>query len=170
VRFDADQRFPGLDPDVVARAFADPALYAGYPAGPKLAAPEVVAHEVGGGHDDPDVVDLQLRYRFVGDLSSAVRAIVDPSRLSWVERSRHELARRTATFVLHPDHYADRLRCSGTVEVTPDGAGARRVVMGELKVRAPLVAGTVERTIVGDLEAHLRDEVAIVTAFLASPR
>jgi hypothetical protein len=170
VRFTADQHFPGLDPDVVARAFADPALYADYPAGPKLAAPEVVGHEVGGGRDDPQVIDLRLRYRFIGDLSTTVRAVVDPARLSWVEQSRHELARRTASFVLQPDHYADRLRCSGTVEVRPDGDGTRRVVTGDLKVRVALVAGTVERTIVADLEAHLRDEVAIVEAFLRDRR
>ena len=168
MRFSAEQRFPGADPDAVARAFADPALYAGYPGGDKLAAPEVVAHEVGG--PGGDVVDLELRYRFVGDLSSAVRAVVDPARLSWVEQSRHDLARRTATFVLRPDHYADRLRCSGTVEVVPDGDGARRIVLGELKVRVALVAGTVERTLVADLQAHLRDEVAVVEAHLARRR
>jgi hypothetical protein len=168
VRFTVDQRFPGLDPDLVARAFADPAHSADYPGGPKLAAPELVAREVGGGHDDPDIVDLQVRYRFVGDLSSAVRAVVDPSRLSWVERSRHELARRTTTFVLHPDHYADRLRCAGSVEVVADGEGARRVVVGELKVRVAFMAGTVERTIVADLQDHLQAEVAVVQAFLAA--
>ena len=167
MRFTAEQRFPRTDPDAVARAFADPALYASYPAGDKLAAPEVVAHEVGGGHGDPGVVDLQLRYRFVGELSSAVRAVVDPARLSWIEQSRHDLARRTTTFTLRPDHYADRLRCSGSVEVVADGDGARRIILGDLKVRVALLAGSVERTIVSDLQAHLHQEVAVVEAFLA---
>jgi hypothetical protein len=41
-------------------------------------------------------------------------------------------------------------------------------VEGELKVRAPLVAGTVERAIASGLQDHLRDEVGFVTAFLAA--
>jgi hypothetical protein len=162
VRFTADQRFARADADQVARAFADPALYEVYPAGPRLAAPEVVRHQVHG-----DVVEQDLRYRFVGDLSAAVRAVVDPSRLSWVQRSRHDLAARRTTYELLPDHYADRLRCAGAVSVEPDGEGCRRLVTGDLKVRVALVAGTVERTLVGDLQDHLRAEVAIVEAFLA---
>lgn len=161
MRFTAEQRFPDASPDEVAAAFADPRLYEDYPAGDRLASPEVVGHDVDG-----DIVELQLRYRFTGDLSSAVRAVVDPARLSWVERTRHDLAGRTASFALHPDHYADRLRCSGSVQVVPDGAGARRIVAGDLKVKVALVGGTVERTLVADLQAHLRAETAIVEAFL----
>lgn len=163
MRFTADQRF-ATDADAVARAFADPALFSDYPAGPKLAAPEVVAHEADG-----QVVRLQVRYRFCGELSSAVRAVVDPARLSWVEHSTHDLAARTTTYVLRPDHYADRLKCEGTVRIEPDGAGAKRVLHGDLRIRALLVAGTVERTLVHDLQDHLRGEVAVVEAFLASP-
>jgi hypothetical protein len=162
VRFTAEQRFTLADADAVARAFADPELFTGYPAGPRLAAPEIVSHRAEG-----DIVEQELRYRFTGDLSAAVRAVVDPTRLSWVERSRHDLAARTTTFELRPDHYADRLRCSGTVTVQPEGEGCRRTVLGDLKVRVALVAGTVERTLVGDLQDHLRAEVAIVEAFLA---
>jgi hypothetical protein len=165
VKFTADQRFADATPDEVARAFADPELFAHYPAGPRLAAPELVAHQVQG-----DTVLLQIRYRFCGELSAAVRAVVDPDRLSWVEHSTHDLAARTTTYVLRPDHYADRLKCEGTVRVEPDCAGAKRVLHGDLRVRALLVAGTVERTLVTDLQDHLRSEVAVVEAFLALPR
>ncbi len=161
MRFTAEQRFPRSSPQQVADAFADPALYLGYPTGDRLAAPEVVGHQVDG-----DRVELRLQYRFIGDLSSAVRAVVDPARLTWVERTAHDLGSRTASFVLHPDHYADRLRCSGTVQVVADGAGARRLISGDLKVKVVLVGGTVERTLVTDLQDHLRHETAIVEAFL----
>lgn len=162
MKFVADQRFASGSPDEIARAFADPALFAHYPAGPRLAAPELVAHEADG-----DVVRLQLRYRFCGDLSPAVRAVIDPDRLSWVEHSTHDLTAHTTTYVLRPDHYADRLQCEGTVRVEADGSGAKRVLHGDLRVRALLVAGTVERTLVNDLQDHLRSEVAVVEAFLA---
>jgi hypothetical protein len=162
MHFTVEQR-SRAEPDAVAAAYADPDLYAVLPATEKLARPEVVHHEVDG-----ELVVLEVRYRFQGDLSSAVRAVLDPSRLTWVERTTHDLARRTTTFALRPDHYPDRLRSEGTlrVEAGPDG-GSRRVGDGELKVRAPLVAGTVERTLVGDLRHHLEAEARSVDAYLA---
>ena len=46
--------------------------------------------------------------------------------------------------------------------------GSRRTGTAEIKVRAPLVGGTVERTLVGDLQAHLAAEVAVVEAYVAA--
>ena len=48
---------------------------------------------------------------------AAVTAVVDPHRLTWVEHS--ELDRRThrSEFRIAPDHYADRLRCSGAIDL-----------------------------------------------------
>ena len=162
MRFAIDQRFTS-PADAVARAFTDPALYETLPDGPKLARPEVVAHEVTG-----DRVLLQIRYRFRGELSSAVRAVLDPDRLTWVEHSTHDLAAGSTTFVLRPDHYPDRLRCEGAYRVEATDGASRRHGSGELKVRAPLVGGTVERTLVADLQAHLASEVALVDAFIAA--
>ena len=161
MRFSIDQRFL-TDPDAVARAYADPGLYASHPDGPKLARPEVVSH-----HADGDRVLLQVRYRFQGELSPAARALLDPARLTWVEHSTHDLSTRTTTFVLRPDHYADRFRCEGSLQVEAADGGSRRRGTGEIKVRAPLVASTVERTLVGDLQAHLAAEVPVVEAFVA---
>ena len=161
MRFTIEQRF-STPPDAVAAAYTDPDLYAAHADGPKLARPEVVAHRVEG-----DKVLLQVRYRFRGDLSSAARAVLDPERLTWVEHSTHDLATRTTTFVLKPDHYGDRFRCNGSLRIEPLDGGSRRHGNGEIKVRAPLVGGTVERTLVGDLQSHLAAEVAVVDAFVA---
>jgi hypothetical protein len=161
VRFTIDQRFTA-PPDAVAAAYTDPELYAAHPDGPKLARPEVVDHRVEG-----DRVLLQVRYRFRGELSAAARAVLDPARLTWVEHSTHDLATRTTTFVLRPDHYADRFRCEGALRVDAVDGGSRRHGTAEIKVRAPLVGSTVERTLVGDLQAHLAAEVAVVDAFVA---
>lgn len=161
MRFTIDQRF-ATDPDAVARAYADPDLYAAHPDGPKLARPEVVAHQADG-----DRVLLQVRYRFQGELSSAARAVLDPARLTWVEHSTHDLSNRTTTFVLRPDHYADRFRCEGSLRIEATDGGSRRHGTGDIKVRAPLVGSTVERTLVGDLQSHLAAEVPVVEAFVA---
>jgi hypothetical protein len=159
VKFSIEQRYV-VDPDAVARAYSDPDFYARQEDGPKLARPEVVAHQADG-----DRVLLQVRYRFRGELSAAARAVLDPARLSWVEHSTHDLAAHTTTFVLRPDHYADRFSCTGSLRIDAIDGGSRRHGTGDLKVRAPLVGGTVERTLIADLQSHLAAEVAGVDAF-----
>src|SRR6187402_2203274 len=118
MRFTIEQRFDA-SVDAVARAYADPELYGSFVGMRKLSPPEVLRHEVDG-----DVVELDVRYFFAGELSPAVRAVIDPDRLSWVERSRHDLGRRRTEFTMLPDHYRDRFRCQGTYRFEPDGEAA----------------------------------------------
>ncbi len=148
--------------DAVAAAYAGTELYAAMTGTSRISPPEAVDRVERDG-----LVTLRLRYRFVGDLSPAVTAVVDPARLSWVEESVHDRAGRSVAVTLHPDHYTDRLRCTATVRYEPDGDGTRRRVEGDLRVKAFLVAGAVERAIVSGLEEHLAAEVAVVEAHLA---
>lgn len=150
------------DIDAVARAYASPDLYPQLTGLPKLGTPQVLDHRVDG-----DRVELQVRYRFVGGLSPAVTAVIDPRRLSWVEHSAHDLARHTVTYRLVPDHYPDRLQSSGSCAIEPAGDGSTRTVTGRLKVKALVVGGAVERAIVSGLREHLVDEVAVVDRFVA---
>lgn len=162
MRFTIEQHF-SASVDDVARAYADPDLYVALQGLPKLSQPDVLRHEVQG-----EVVTLEVRYGFAGDLSAAVTAVVDPARLSWVERSVHDLAAHETSFRMLPDHYADRLRCSGTYRFDAVADGTRRHGHGDLRVKAFLVAGAVEGAIVSGLEEHLVDEVPIVDAFVAA--
>jgi hypothetical protein len=60
-----------------------------------------------------------------------------------------------------PDYYPDRLQASGTYRFDegPDGPASTLVrVEGDLKVRVPLVGGTVERVIVSGLRSYIEDE------------
>lgn len=161
MKFRIQQRFTGT-PDDVARAYADPDLYVALQQLPKPSKPDVVSHAVDG-----DVVTLEVRYRFAGELSSAARAVIDPNRLTWVERSIHDLSARVTTFTMLPDHYADRFRCSGTYRFEAAEPGTLRHGDGDLRVKVLLVAGPVEGAIVSGLKEHLIDEVAIVNSFVA---
>ncbi len=147
----------------VARAYADPDLYAAFAALPRAGRPEVV-----GERGEGDVVELQVRWFFAGELSSAAKRVIDPAKLSWVEVSRHDLAALRTTFRMVADHYADRFSCAGEYRFAPGpgGAGTLRTVEGELKVKAPLVGRAVEGAIVSGLEEQLAGEVDAVRAFL----
>jgi hypothetical protein len=163
MRFHFEQRFAAAVDDV-ARAFADPAFYETLGDLSKLGRPELLSAEA-----DDDRATLRIRYRFTGNLSAAVRAAIDPARLTWVEESEHDLAAHTATFRMVADHYADRFEASGSYRFEPDGrAGARRVTDGEVRIRFPLVGGKVEGAIVSGIGEHLEAEVALIESYLAS--
>ena len=154
----------GAEPDVVAAAYADPALYAAFADLPRAGRPEVVRHEADG-----DVVRLDVRWRFTADLSAAARAVIDPDRLSWVERATHDLASRSVTFEMVADHYRDRFSCTGGYEFHAEGDGrTTRRSRGDLRVKALLVGGAVEGAIVDGLKEQLRAEVPLVERFVKS--
>lgn len=157
MRFQLQQRMEA-PVDAVATAFADPAFYETLDALPNLSRPEVLGHEATASG-----VRLEVRYRFTGELSAAVRAVVDPHKLSWIEEANHDLAARTVTFRMLADHYADRFRCSGSYRFEALGPDAtRRSCSGDIEIRMPLVGRRVENAIVSGLKEHLDDEVALV--------
>jgi len=149
------------DADSVNEAYADPDLYPTLVGLPKLGGIEVLAA------DGPPVHHLEVRFRFTGELPTAVTAVVDPDRLSWVQESVHDHTARSARFRLVPDYYPERLRCRGRFEVIESGSGAKRTISGELQVRASLLAGRVEKAIISGLEEYLRAEAPAVDRWIA---
>lgn len=159
---DAEQRY-SHDAARVAAAFADPELYASFDGLPKVSAPEVLRHEVHGNQ-----VELDIRYRLQVDLPAPARAVLDADKLTWVERSVHDLGARRVLVTIDPDHYADRLEAGGRYSFTDLATGGCvRRIETVVAVRAPLVARAVERAIATGLREHAADEVAVVEAFLA---
>jgi len=161
LRFTLEQQF-SAPLAAVEGAFSDPNLLAELATLPELGRPELLAHT-----DDGDTVLQQVRYAFVGDLPPAVTAVVDPQRLTWVEHTGLDRRTHRSVYRIRPDHYPDRLSCSGTVVLDPtDDGGTRRVIEGELRVHFPLVGGKVERAIVSGLRAHASAEARVVQAWL----
>jgi hypothetical protein len=156
VEFTIDQRFPA-PPDEVIAAYIDPKLYDRMVGLSRVEAPSVLDVTRRG-----DVVVVRTRFRFIADLPGAARAVIDPDRLTWIDESTYDLVAHTSVTRLLPDHYPDRLTASATSRFDPDPAGTVRRVSGELRVRAPLVAGRVERAIVDGLREHLADEGRVV--------
>jgi Protein of unknown function (DUF2505) len=161
MRFEIEQEIAG-PPDAVARVYTEKRFYELLGELPKLGKPEVLERRADG-----PVVHLAVRFRFAGNLSSAVTRVIDPAKLTWIEESDHDLPDLTVSFRMNPDHYADRFRAAGSSRYEAAGDGVtRRVTEGELTVRAPLVGRAVEGAIVSGLRDHLAAEVAVVERLL----
>ena len=167
MRFEIEQEIAG-PVDAVARIYSEPRFYELLGEMPKLGKPEVLERR-----EDGEVVHLAVRFRFTGNLSPAVTAVIDPAKLTWVEASVHDLPAHRVTFRMNPDHYPDRLRSQGTVDYASGGDGVtRRVTVGELAVKVPLllgggrVAALVEDAIISGLRDHLAAEIDVVERLL----
>ncbi len=139
-------------------AYGSPAFYEGRPARDDIAVRELVRHEAAG-----DRILVEVRFAFTGSVSSAVRAVVDPGKMSWITRTEILPAEARSSWVVLPDHYPDRLSASGTYrfEERKEGPGSTDVeAEGDLKVRVPIVGRSVERVIVSGLRDYIADEVA----------
>jgi hypothetical protein len=142
----------------VAAAFLDPAFYEALEVMPNLGQPEVLGRTEADGR-----VDLRVRYAFTGDLPSAARRVLDPSKLTWVVESRVDVGTHHTDFRMLPDHYANRLECHGTYDLVPEGDHATVQRMeGDLIVHYPVVGRLAERGIVLGLKEHMGQEAIAV--------
>jgi hypothetical protein len=149
--------------DAVARALVDASFVAATAELPKIGGAELLDQQ-----RDDNRVRQRIRYRFTGELSAAVTAVVNRDRLTWVDEAEHDLTTFRSEHRILPDHYADRLQATYATELSPDGDAerSRMVVTGTVKVRMPLVGGRVERAIVSGLEEHAAAEAELLGRWL----
>lgn len=162
MHFRLEQRFDA-PLEAVESAFVDPDLLAHLSGMADLGHPELLERVV-----DRHTVRQRVQYRFTGELTPAIAAVLDRDRLTWVEES--ELDRRThcQTFRIVPDNYADRLRCSGTVTLVETDGATLRVAEADLDVRFPFVGHTVARTIVAGLVENAATQERAVAGWLSA--
>ena len=160
VQFSCEQTYRHAVEDVLD-AYADPAMYPALPELPKIGEPEILEHRRAG-----DLVHLDIRYAYTGDLPAAALTMIDPARLTWVQSTTVDLAAHTTTIALLPDHYPDRLRCVGTFHFSASAAGTIRRVEGDLDVKVMVVGGQVARALVSGLEEFLVAEASAVDTWI----
>lgn len=129
---------------------------------PKIGSVEVLAQS-----RDGDTVRQRVRYLFTAELSGAVRRVVDPDKLTWVEVSSSDLVVHTASYRIEPDNYANLLEGAYDATIAANGGGTRRVATGQLKVHVPLVGGKVEKAIVDGLQENSDAQAELLTAWVA---
>ena len=164
-----------VTPDAAVAAYGNPAFYENRAPSGDISLVEVVSHE-----DRGDQARIEVRYKFTGSVSSAVRAVIDPAKISWVTRTDIDKAERRSSFVVLPDYYPDRLDCKGTFTFGEAGSPAAPpadapaadaaviTIAGDLSVHVFLVGRTVEQLIVTGLRKYLEAEVATLPDFIAS--
>jgi Protein of unknown function (DUF2505) len=154
--FDASVAVP---PARAVAAYGVPEFYEGRPVRDDIAMLGVVRHEDAG-----DRVRIDVHYAFAGSVSTAVRAVIDPTKLSWVTRTVIFPGELRSSWEVVPDHYPGRLTSAGSHRFAPADGGSVTVVSvdGELRVHVPIVGRSVERVIVSDLRAYVADEVATI--------
>ena len=165
MKFRLEQRFPAPVDDV-EDAYVDADLFAHLHRQADLGRPELLDRTDEGG-----TVRLRVRYAFTGELGPPLSSLVEPARITWVEESTLDRSTHRTEFHIVADHYPDRLRCSGTVELCDDGAGGTlRVAEGRLEVKIPFVGGKVERAVVDSLTDQAATQARVVGEWLVSRR
>jgi len=162
VKFEIVQELAAT-PDAVDGALVDPAFLVRMAELPKLGSADVVSQA-----RDGDVVRQDVRYLFQAELSSAVTRVVDPKKLTWVERSVCDLATHRTQCEIRPDNYGGMLSGRYDAVIVATDHGARRTLTGELKVKMPFVGGKVERAIVGGLEENAAAQTTLIQDFLGA--
>ena len=160
MRFEIVQELAAT-PDEVDGALVDPAFLVRMAELPKLGSAEVVTQA-----RDGEVMRQDVRYLFQAELSSAVTRVVDPKKLTWVERSVCDLAAHRTQCEIRPDNYGGMLSGRYDAVIVATDEGARRTLTGELKVKMPFVGGKVERAIVGGLEENAAAQTQLIQDFL----
>jgi hypothetical protein len=161
VDFRIEQRISAPVADVEA-ALLDPDFIARLDRLPKIGQAKLLAQE-----KDGDSVEQEVHYVFTGELSAAVRAVIDPRKISWILESRFDLKQHHSTWRILPDHYGERLSGAGSSRLVAEGDATRRLTEGEVNVHMALVGGRVERAIVSGLKEHAEAEVVELERFLS---
>ena len=146
-----------VPPAQAIAAYGSPDFYADRPANDDIAVLEVVRHDERGDH-----TLIEVRFAFTGSVSSAVRRVIDPTKMSWITRTEVRPAEARTHWTVLPDHYPDRLSASGSYRFEPGDEGTVVTVHGDLKVHMPIVGRSVERVIVSGLARYIEDEVASI--------
>jgi hypothetical protein len=151
-----------LPPAQVMAAYGSVDFYEGRSTRDDIAVLGVVDHEVGPGAR----VVMEVHYAFQGSVTSAVRAVVDPAKLSWITRTEIHPDENRAVWEILPDYYPDRLSSGGVYRFEPTSSTTSVVVEGDLKVHVPIVGRSVERVIVSGLRRYIEAEVASIPDFV----
>ncbi len=101
------------------------------------------------------------------DLPGFMAKALGAKRLSYVLEERYPEGSRVMRWNVTPTVVADKVECSGTFEVRPDGAGCERLVKGRIKVNIRFIGGKIEDAIGAELRASYKRSADFAQSWLA---
>lgn len=122
--------------------------------------------------DDGSVAVLVMRFKFIAPLSSAVTAVIDPDKITWVQTHTIDRSSGTELIAFAPDHYEKMLDFKGGhakyEEVSP--GRTRRTLQGTFGIKGIpfFVRGAVEGAIASGLEEYYGEEASQFQGFLST--
>lgn len=153
--------------DAIEETLVDPRFLETLATLPKLGQPVLLEQR-----READEVWQRVRYAFNGELSSAVKAVIDPAKLTWVEESTQDRRSHITSVLIRPDYYVSMFDSSGTITLVPDGSDdiTVRTATGIVTVRFPIFGPRVESAIVAGLHEHAALEAEVLENWVASNR
>ena len=132
--------------------------------------PSLVEMEVLEVREEGTKIHRRVRYRPAPLIKKIGPKTVEPHWMEWVEESEGTRSPLVLEYRNIPrvDSVAKLLRNSGTMEIRKDGAGTRRIISGELRVRFPLLGRIAEKVIYGQAKGLLDEEAAAMRTILAA--
>lgn len=151
---------------LVEQAFVDPTFYDALGELGAIEPPSML--ECRPDETDEALVHLAVHYTFGAKLNAAARAVLDPAKLGWTDRSVLDKRAHEVRFEMVPDHYGDRFRCKGRYRFVEHGPSTTHQVMeGTLEINYPVVGALAERAIYLGLKENLAAEAAILSRWAA---
>jgi len=157
VEFTIDQSISGPLADVEEALFDEEFVAA------SSALPRVADCELRNVQRSGDRIRAEVYRRFDAPLNAAVRRVIDPAKLTWVEQIDYDTARHRGRHTIVPDNYADRVHAEYRTRLAPSTAGTRRVTSGTMTVNARFVGGKIEQAIVSGLEEYAVGEARLLS-------
>jgi hypothetical protein len=162
VRFAIEHRFEGVDADAYAALFFDEEFSAALGRELRLGR-ELLALDRDGAR-----IVRRVRCEPNQDPDQPEGKALGASRASFVEEIEYDTRAHRGTWRTIPNIFGDRLRTSGTLEVTAAGGGVTRIVRGEVDVRLFGLGRLVEKRLIAEIEKSYARAAAFTTSWLST--
>ncbi len=119
--------------------------------------------------EEPGRIVRKVRYMPVPKIHSVGPKKIEPRWMEWVEESKLDLVRGTATYVNVPTTHkvAELLKNHGDMQFESAGPGrTRRILSGELKVQVFIIGAVAERVIYSYAAEIVNEEAAALARLI----
>lgn len=112
-------------------------------------------------------IHIKTRCTAIGMIPPAVRHILKPHMLSWIEESTQDIHGNFWTWNIVPYYFKERITCRGKMSMLPlDGTRCRRLTEGFLDIRMSVLQDFAERIIIEHLHKNFDQEYRLFNEVL----